>query len=220
MRRHGGAPDFMMVNRVDGIAEVDRPRALLSLGLIGAMIMSNTTLGVDILWSAVAAAGLAVAFGCVGVAELRRSVDLRLIVVIASSFALGAALERSGVAAAAAGLLTGWSGADPFTTLVLVYVTAVVFTELLTNNAAAVLVFPIALAAAAHLGVDPMPFVMAVMMGASAGFMTPIGYQTNLMIYAPGGYRFTDYVRVGAPLSLVVGMAVLWAIPVFWPFQA
>ena len=220
MRRHGGAPDFMMVNRVDGIAEVDRPRALLSLGLIGAMIMSNTTLGVDILWSAVAAAGLAVAFGCVGVAELRRSVDLRLIVVIASSFALGAALERSGVAAAAAGLLTGWSGADPFTTLVLVYVTAVVFTELLTNNAAAVLVFPIALAAAAHLGVDPMPFVMAVMMGASAGFMTPIGYQTNLMIYAPGGYRFTDYVRVGAPLSLVVGVAVLWAIPVFWPFQA
>ena len=220
MRRHGGAPDFMMVNRVDGIAEVDRPRALLSLGLIGAMIMSNTTLGVDILWSAVAAAGLAVAFGCVGVAELRRSVDLRLIVVIASSFALGAALERSGVATAAAGLLTGWSGADPFTTLVLVYVTAVVFTELLTNNAAAVLVFPIALAAAAHLGVDPMPFVMAVMMGASAGFMTPIGYQTNLMIYAPGGYRFTDYVRVGAPLSLVVGVAVLWAIPVFWPFQA
>lgn len=218
MRRHGSAPDFMMVNRVDGVAEVDRSRALLALGLIAAMIVSNTVLGVEILWSAVAAAGLAVAFGCVGIAELRRSVDLRLLVVIASSFALGAALERSGVAAAAAGLLTGWSGSDPFTTLVLVYVTAVVFTELVTNNAAAVLVFPIGLAAAAHLGVDPMPFIMAVMMGASAGFMTPIGYQTNLMIYAPGGYRFTDYVRVGAPLSLVVGLAVLWAIPVFWPF--
>lgn len=218
VRRHGGAPDFLMVNRVDGVAHVDRPRALLSLGIIGAMIASNTLLGVDILWSAVAAAGLAVALGCVGFTELRRSVDLRLIVVIACSFALGAALQRSGVAAVAGGLLTGWAGDDPLVTLALVYVTAVVFTELLTNNAAAVLVFPIGMAAARQLGVDPMPFVMAVMMGASAGFMTPIGYQTNLMIYAPGGYRFTDYLRVGAPLSLVVGLAVLWAIPVFWPF--
>lgn len=218
MRRHGGAPDFMMVNRVDGIAMVDRPRAVLALGIIGAMILSNTVLGVDILWSAVAAAGLTVALGCVGFTELRRSVDLRLIVVIAGSFALGAALQRSGVAEVAGRLLTGWAGADPFLTLVLVYVTAVMFTELLTNNAAAVLVFPLAMAAASQLGVDPMPFVMAVMMGASAGFMTPIGYQTNLMIYAPGGYRFTDYVRVGAPLSLVVGVAVLWAIPLFWPF--
>ena len=218
MRRHGGAPDFMMVNRVDGVAHVDRSRAMLALGIVAAMVLSNTLLGVDILWSAAAAAGLAVALGCVGLQELRRSLDLRLIVVIASSFALGAALERSGVAALAGGLLSGWAGADPFLTLVLVYVTAVLFTELLTNNAAAVLAFPIALAAARQLGVDPMPFVMAVMMGASAGFMTPIGYQTNLMIYAPGGYRFTDYLRVGAPLSLVVGVAVLWAIPLFWPF--
>ena len=218
MRRHGGAPDFMMVNRVDGVAHVDRPRALLALGLVGAMIVSNTVLGVDILWSAVAAAGLAVALGCVGLTELRRSVDLRLLVVIASAFALGAALQSSGVAAAAGGLLAGWSGEDPLLALALVYLSALAFTELVTNNAAAILVFPIALAVAGQLGVDPMPFVIAVMMGASAGFMTPIGYQTNLMIYAPGGYRFTDYLRVGAPLSLVVGIAVLWAIPIFWPF--
>src|SRR3546814_1686745 len=87
-----------------------------------------------------------------------------------------------------------------------------------TNNAAAVLVFPIGRAAAQQLGVDPMPFVMAVMSGASAGFMSPIGYQTNLMIYGPGGYRFLDYVRVGAPLSVIVGLATLTAIPYFWPF--
>src|SRR3546814_18894255 len=77
--------------------------------------------------------------------------------------------------------------------------------------------FPIGLAAAQQLGVDPMPFVMAVMIGASAGFMSPIGYQTNLMIYGPGGYRFLDYVRVGAPLSVIVGLATLTAIPYFWP---
>src|SRR3546814_19637492 len=85
------------------------------------------------------------------------------------------------------------------------YVVTVLFTELLTNNAAAVLMFPIGLAAAQQLGVDPMQFVMAVMIGASAGFMSPIGYQTNLMIYGPGGYRFLDYVSVGAPLSVIFG---------------
>ena len=143
---------------------------------------------------------------------------MRLLLVIACSFALGAAIDHSGVADLIAGYLSGWAASDPLWTLVLVYVVAVVFTELLTNNAAAVLMFPIGLSAAEHLGVNPMPFVMAIMMGASAGFMTPIGYQTNLMIYGPGGYRFVDYLRVGGPLSLVVGFAVLWAIPVFWPF--
>src|SRR3546814_7883701 len=99
-----------------------------------------------------------------------------------------------------AGVLGSWAGADPLWTLVLLYVVTVLFTELLTNNAAAVLMFPIGLAAAQQLGVDPMPFVMAVMIGASAGFMSPSGYQTNLMIYGIGGYRFMDYVRSGAPV--------------------
>src|SRR5690606_310356 len=147
--RFGNAPDFMMVHRVDGVAHVDRPRALAALGTVGAMILANTVFGVEILWSAVAAAVLVIATGCVQFAELRRSLDLRLLTVIACSFAMGAALERSGVAAVAAGMLSQWAGGDPFLTLVLVYVSAVVFTELVTNNAAAVLVFPIAWAAAA-----------------------------------------------------------------------
>src|SRR3546814_11594317 len=106
------------------------------------MIVSNTMFGVDILLSAVAAALLVLLAGCVHVAELRRSLDLRLIVVIACSFALGAALDRSGVAALVAAHLKDWAGSDPFWTLVLVYVAAVAFTELVTNNAAAVLMFP------------------------------------------------------------------------------
>ncbi|HEX5755110.1 MAG TPA: SLC13 family permease, partial [Arenimonas sp.] len=108
--------------------------------------------------------------------------------------------------------------ADPFWTLVLVYVAAVLFTELLTNNAAAVLIFPIGIAAASQLGVSAMPFVMAVMVGASCGFVTPIGYQTNLIVYGPGGYRFSDYIRLGAPLNLVVGITAIWAITRFWAF--
>ena len=218
LARHGSSPDFLMVNEVDSAARVNRPRALAALGIVAAMIGANTFLGVDILMSALVAAVLVIAAGCVSLVELRRSLDLRLLLVIACSFALGAALDQSGVAALVAAGLKGWADADPFWTLVLVYVASVIFTEMLTNNAAAVLMFPIGLAAAQQLGVSPMPFVMAVMMGASAGFITPIGYQTNLMIYGPGGYRFTDYIRVGGPLSLVVGVAVLWAIPRFWPF--
>jgi di/tricarboxylate transporter len=217
-RRHANSSDFMVVNEIDGAAQVNRPKAIIALGVVAMMIVANTAFGVDILVSALVAALLVLLAGCVHVMELRRSVDLRLIMVIACSFALGAALQQSGVAAVAATHLLAWAGADPTRTLVLVYVTAVVFTELITNNAAAVLVFPIAMAAAHQLGVHPMPFVIATMMGASAGFITPIGYQTNLMVYGPGGYRFTDYVRLGLPLSLIVGTAVLWAIPHFWPF--
>jgi len=216
--RHGNTPDFLVVSVVGGGASIDRRRASLTLCLIGLMIFANTVLDMDILYSALAAALAAVALRCVSFAELRRSLDLRLLVVIACSFALGAAVDRSGVAAVAAGQLTAWAGSDPFWALVLVYIAAVAFTEVLTNNAAAILLFPIGLATARHLGVDPMPFVIAVMMGASAGFITPIGYQTNLMIYGPGGYRFSDYLRVGLPLSFIVGNAVLYTIPKIWPF--
>jgi di/tricarboxylate transporter len=217
-RRHASTSDFMVVNEIDGAPYVDRKRAMVALGVVALMVLANTVLGVDILVSALVAALLVVLAGCVHVVELRRSLDLRLIVVIACSFALGAALDASGVAALAASHLSGLANGDPFVTLVLVYAATVVFTELVTNNAAAVLMFPIAVSAAATLGVDPMPFVITTMMAASAGFITPIGYQTNLMVYGPGGYRFLDYVRFGLPLSLVVGAAVLWSVPFFWPF--
>lgn len=218
IQRHGASANFLLCSEIDGGSRVDRPRALAALTVIGAMILANTLFGVDILLSAVAAGVLVLLVGCVRLAELRRSVDLRLIVVIACSLALGAAIDRSGVGALAASYLAALGGSDPFWTLVLVYTAAVMFTELVSNNAAAVLMFPIAVSAAEQLGVQPMPFVIAIMMGASAGFITPIGYQTNLMIYGPGGYRFGDYVRLGLPLSLVVGTAVLWAIPRFWAF--
>jgi di/tricarboxylate transporter len=99
-----------------------------------------------------------------------------------------------------------------------VLLTTIILTEIITNNAAAVLVFPIALAAAGSLGVDPRPFAMAIAVGASASFLTPIGYQTNTMVYGPGGYRFWDYARLGFPLTVLVGIMVLWLVPRFWGF--
>ena len=94
------------------------------------------------------------------------------------------------------------------------------FTELITNNAAAALVFPVAVGAAADLGVSPMPFVFCIMIAASASFATPIGYQTNLMVYGPGGYRFSDYLRIGVPLNLVIGVVAVGLAPLIWPFAA
>jgi len=114
--------------------------------------------------------------------------------------------------------LMHWAGGNPMFTLILLYACTVVFTEVLTNNASAILMFPIGMAAATQLHVHPMPFVMTVMVASSAAFITPLGYQTNLMVYGPGGYRFSDYVRVGTPLSLLVGTVVLWVIPHVWPF--
>ena len=102
--------------------------------------------------------------------------------------------------------------------LVAVYVVTVLLTELVTNNAAAALAFPLVLSVADQLGVSPMPFVIVIMMGASASFITPIGYQTNLMVYGPGGYRFGDYLRLGLPLALMVGCVTLLLAPLLWPF--
>jgi di/tricarboxylate transporter len=217
MARFADSPDFLMVNLIDGERPVDRRRAMTALGILAAMVLANAVFGVNILLSATSAAVAVILARCVGLSELRRSLDLRLIAVIACSFALGAAIDRTGVAEVVARQLQGMGGADPFTTLVLVYVMTVVFTELLTNNAAAILLFPIGVSAANQLGVDPMPFVMAVMMGASAGFITPIGYQTNLMVYGPGGYRFMDFVRFGLPLDRVGGISSLLIVPRGWP---
>jgi di/tricarboxylate transporter len=110
------------------------------------------------------------------------------------------------------------AGADPFISLILLYLATVLATELITNNAAAVLMFPLALVLSAKLDVSLLPFVMIIMFGASASFLTPVGYQTNLMVQGPGGYRFADFFRVGFLLSILVGLTVIVGVPLIWPF--
>ena len=128
------------------------------------------------------------------------------------------ALTESGAASLIAGWLVGLAQGSPLLSLVALYVTTVIVTELITNNAAGVLMFPIALSVAEVGGVDFMPYVIAIMVAASAGFITPIGYQTNLMVYGPGGYRFMDFVRFGLPLNVVCGIITLIVVPQVWPF--
>ncbi len=218
MARHAHSHEFSMVNLLDDPLPVQRGRALLSLAILAGMIAANTLLGVNIFVSALIAALAMLVTGCLPLRDARHAVDWPLIVVIACAFAIGKALETTGVAAVVADALMHGAGGDPMRTLILLYACTVVFTEVLTNNAAAVLMFPIGMAASSQLGVAPMPFVMTIMVASSAAFITPLGYQTNLMVYGPGGYRFIDYVRVGTPLSLLVGTVVLWVIPHVWPF--
>jgi di/tricarboxylate transporter len=141
-----------------------------------------------------------------------------VLVVIATSFGIGAALEKTGAASFVAGGLIGLAGGDAWLSLALVFLATALLTSLATNNVAAVLVFPIALQTAAAMQVDPAPFVVTLMIAASASFATPIGYQTNLMVLNVGGYRFADFLRVGMPLTLLVGVVTVTVVPAVWRF--
>jgi di/tricarboxylate transporter len=142
-----------------------------------------------------------------------------VLITIAASFALGAALQETGVAQLVAQHIVSLSGGRPWLLLVLTYATVSLMTETITNNAAAVIMVPIVLAITASAGLNPEPFMFAVMMAASASFATPLGYQTNLMVYGPGGYRFSDFMRAGLPMNLVVGIASVSILLLGWPLE-
>ncbi len=168
--------------------------------------------------AAILAAGLMLATRCCGSASARRAIDWSVLIVIAATLGIGKALETTGLASSFAHGLITLAGHDPFGQLVIIYFVTMILTELLSNNTAAVLMFPIGLATAATLGVNYLPFVVALTIAASCGFATPIGYQTNLMVYGPGGYHFTDFVRFGVPLNLLVAAVTLTLVPVVFPF--
>ena len=148
-----------------------------------------------------------------------KHVEWKVLVVIASAFGLSAALNGSGASGQIAEQVVAVAKVSgPIGALVLIYVVTNVMTELMTNNAAAALVFPIAMSTAEKLGVSYMPFVMAIAIASSASFSTPIGYQTNMIVYGPGGYKYTDYLKVGIPLNIIFCIGTCIAAPIVWPF--
>ncbi len=213
--------DFMLVSPLRDSTPPDFRKAPLAILILIAMVCINAMNVLSVLESTLVAGALLIFSGCVTVNRARQnlSVNLPVLVVIGASFALGSALEVSGAAAWIVSALFGSSIESPWLALLIVYLITAVFTELITNNAAAVLLFPIATGVAQQLGVSPMPFIIAVMFGASASFMTPVGYQTNLMVMGPGGYRFTDYLRLGIPISIVATVVTVTLIPLVWPFN-
>ena len=155
---------------------------------------------------------------CIDGDEAFSFVDGRLLVLIFSMLAVGAALDRSGAIDLVAGALAPVLAGLPAPLVIWgVFLMTSLLTELVSNNAVAVVVTPVAIGLAQAMGVDPRPLVVAVMVAASASFATPIGYQTNTLVYGPGGYRFTDFVKIGAPLNLSLGLVASLLIPVFWP---
>jgi len=146
-------------------------------------------------------------------------VDWNVLGLLAGAVCLGTGLERSGLAARFVHLVfSPLREFGPFWMLAATYFVTMVFTEFLSNSAAAAIMVPVAFATAAQASASPRPFVFAVAYAASAGFATPIGYQTHAFIFGPGGYRFSDFVRVGLPLDLLLGIFATLAIPVFFPF--
>ncbi|MCW8194187.1 SLC13 family permease [Proteobacteria bacterium 005FR1] len=210
--------DFLLVSALNDSTPPDFRKAPLALSILLGLVVVSASGLLEIMEAAFLAAGAMIATGCITASRARRSIDLPVLVVIAASFALGNAMSVTGAAAWIAGSLLDLGTLTPWLSLGLIYLLTVAFTEMITNNAAAVLMFPIALAVSEQLNVSVVPFAIAVMFAASASFITPLGYQTNLMVYGPGRYQFTDYLRIGAPLSVLVGVIAVSLIPVIWRF--
>jgi di/tricarboxylate transporter len=210
--------DFFLVSRIEDSTPARHDRAWLALAIVGAMVVAGGTGWLSVLNASLLAAGLMILSGCCSGPDARRSVDLRLLVVIAAAFGLGRALEYTGAASAISHSLIGLAGADPWIALAAVFGVTMLFTELVSHHASVVMVFPVALATAQSLGVSFMPFAVALMIAASCAFSMSIGCQTNLMVYGPGGYRFSDYLKIGAPLNLIVWTVTVLVTPLVYPF--
>ncbi|MBF0159571.1 MAG: SLC13/DASS family transporter [Magnetococcales bacterium] len=193
-------------------------RTSLSLAILLGFVLLATVGHVSTLRSAWIAAGLMLITRCVSVTTAWRAVEWPVLLVIAISFALGTALEATGAAQSMASALIVLTRENALLSLAMIYLVTALLTQIVTNNATAALMFPIALATARDLQVSVMPFAVVVLVASSASFATPIGYQTNLMVQQPGGYRFSDYIRFGWPLSLLVAGVTLALTPLIWPF--
>lgn len=227
--RHRNSRHFFLVSRLENSTPPRHDRALAALGIVigmVALVAVGEYLGplpvvghITMLKAAMVAAGLMLAARCCGVVEARRAIDWQVLLAIGASLGIGRALVKTGAAQVLTEAMTNAVGGSPWLALAAIYGLTLAVTEVVTNNAAAALMFPFSLATAAQLHVNPIPFVVAVMMGASAGFATPIGYQTNLMVYGPGGYRFGDYLKIGIPLDLLIWATTVLLAPLVWPLH-
>ncbi|MBD3236254.1 MAG: SLC13 family permease [Candidatus Eisenbacteria bacterium] len=212
------SPDLIVTNEVTDL-HVRADRALIALGMLVLMVGLTASGLVPIVTAALIGAVGMVLGGCLRIEEAYEAIDWQVIFLLAGVIPLGLALQQSGAAQwLAAGLLHPLVSAGPVAVLAGLYLTTAILTETMSNNAAAVLLAPLAISVALLQQVDPRPFLVAITFAASTSFATPIGYQTNTMIYAPGGYRFFDYTRIGGPLNLLFWFVAVLLIPRLWPF--
>jgi len=218
VERQRYARDFLLVSRIENSREIQHGRRGLA-GSILLLMVASVALGILSMFQAsVIAAFVMLATRCIPLQEARASIDWQVVVVIGSSIGLGTALETSGAAQVIGHALVGVASSSPLAVLIALFALTAGFSAMVSNLAAAVLMFPIAVAASQDLNVSVVPFAVTLMVAASASFATPIGYQTNLMVYGPGDYRFNDFVKMGTPLTLLVGVVTVLVVPLAWPF--
>ncbi len=216
--RQRDSRDFYLVSNVENSTPRQFHKAPWAFSILAGMVFVVTLGWMSMLNAALVAAGLMLLLRCCSANQARRSIEWNVLLVIAAALGLGEALDKTGAAELIAGMLLSLVQEQPWAALAMVYLVTTFFTEIITNNGAAALVFPIAMNTAERLEVNPLPFIVCIMIAASASFATPIGYQTNLMVYGPGGYRFGDYLRIGIPLNLAMGVVAVGLAPMIWSF--
>lgn len=216
--RYKYSSDFLLVSTLSSKSRLNFEKSGIAWGILLMMVILATTNILSMFQASFLAAGGMLLSRCVKITEARNSIDWQVLIVIASALGIGNVMELTGTASVLASGFIGFAGSHPYLSLMATYMITWFLTEMITNNAAAVLVFPFAISVSASLGVDFMPYVMTIMFAASASFATPIGYQTNLMVYGAGGYRFSDFLKIGLPLNLIVAIITLALVPQIWPF--
>lgn len=211
---------FLVVGTIAQVKQ--RPHLLLITTLVLIGVVGIAAVGIlPIVTAAVAGCAVLMLTGCLPPRDAYQAIDLSLVFLLAGTLALGTALEKTGITnmlASGLAAMTGVTG--PYVVLACFFLVAVGISELMSNSGTVALLAPVAVSSAAQMGINPMALLAAIAFGASASFAMPMGYQTSLMIYGPGGYRFKDFVRMGIALDVLLALLALWLIPQFWPLTA
>lgn len=210
--------DFTLLQDLSTL-KLKKRRAAFAVGvLVG--ILGVTSLGLtSILTASLIGVTVMVGARCLKMREAYEAIDMKIFLLLACLIPMGAAMQSTGTARLIAEFFMGFGSSSPLFALGMVYLLTMVLTAFMSNAATAVLLAPLALTIAGDMGLDPRPFLMAIAFAASTCFSTPVGYQTNTMVYGPGGYKYADFLKVGIPLNLLFFALSVWLIPVFWPFM-
>ncbi len=230
VKAYRNSGDFYLVSRVEGTRPIRHERSWVALVILGALVFLLTATRTPPVTAALFCAMAMVVTRCVTGTVARSSINWQVLIVIGAALGLGEALTATGAASSISTyIMAACKGVgvseNPHAMLFVIFMLTAISCQLITNNGAAVLMFPIAMATARGLGaggaigVNPEPFVFCLMVAAGSSFMSPVAYQTNLMVYGPGGYRFLDYARLGAPLTLLLAIICTLVAPMFFPFR-
>jgi di/tricarboxylate transporter len=217
--RNKDSNDFHLISQLEESAAPRYNMAIFAMLVLLGMVVSASLLGTGMFRAAAVAAAVLMITRCITVSQAYRSVDMQVLLVIIAAFGVGKAMEKTGAAAFIAQHMVSLGAGNPHFVLSMLYLTTSILTEMVTNNAAALILWPIAMSMAGQMEVSFVPFAFSIMMGASASFATPIGYQCNMMVYGPGGYRFSDFLKIGVPMNIIMWLVASTLIPMVWPFK-